>query len=55
MSGYRPPPGSIPTLEVPDLADVRRLRSMGERARAWSRPDAANALARTVLAAGDGG
>ncbi len=37
------------------LSDDRRLRSMGERARAWSRPDAANALARTVLAAGDGG
>ncbi|HET8525436.1 MAG TPA: glycosyltransferase, partial [Actinomycetota bacterium] len=37
------------------LSDDRRLRSMGERARAWSKPDAANALARTVLAAGDGG
>jgi UDP-N-acetylglucosamine--N-acetylmuramyl-(pentapeptide) pyrophosphoryl-undecaprenol N-acetylglucosamine transferase len=37
------------------LSDDRRLRSMGERARAWSRPDAANALARTVLAAGDRG
>ena len=39
--------GCCPTTE--------RLRSMGERARAWSKPDAANALARTVLAAGDGG
>jgi len=28
---------------------------MGERARAWSKPNAANALARTVLAMGDGG
>ena len=37
------------------LSDDHRLRSMGERARAWSKPDAANALARTVLAAGDGG
>jgi UDP-N-acetylglucosamine--N-acetylmuramyl-(pentapeptide) pyrophosphoryl-undecaprenol N-acetylglucosamine transferase len=37
------------------LSDDQRLRSMGERARAWSKPDAANALARTVLAAGDGG
>jgi len=37
------------------LSDDERLRSMGERARAWSKPDAANALARTVVAAGDGG
>ena len=37
------------------LSDDERLRSMGERARAWSKPDAANALARTVIAAGDGG
>jgi UDP-N-acetylglucosamine--N-acetylmuramyl-(pentapeptide) pyrophosphoryl-undecaprenol N-acetylglucosamine transferase len=37
------------------LSDDRRLRSMGERAREWSKPDAANTLARTVLAAGDGG
>jgi len=37
------------------LSDDHRLRSMGERARAWSKPDAANALARTVLAAGGGG
>jgi UDP-N-acetylglucosamine--N-acetylmuramyl-(pentapeptide) pyrophosphoryl-undecaprenol N-acetylglucosamine transferase len=37
------------------LSDDDRLRSMGERARGWSRPDAANALARTVLAAGGGG
>ncbi|HKN81001.1 MAG TPA: Mur ligase domain-containing protein, partial [Actinomycetota bacterium] len=29
MSGYRPPPGSIPTLEVPDLADVRRVHMIG--------------------------
>ena len=29
MSGYRPPLGSIPTLEVPDLADVRRLHMIG--------------------------
>jgi UDP-N-acetylglucosamine--N-acetylmuramyl-(pentapeptide) pyrophosphoryl-undecaprenol N-acetylglucosamine transferase len=37
------------------LSDDHRLRSMGERARAWSKPDAANALARTVLAVGSGG
>ncbi len=37
------------------LSDDHRLRSMGERARAWSKPDAANALARTVLAAGGEG
>jgi UDP-N-acetylglucosamine--N-acetylmuramyl-(pentapeptide) pyrophosphoryl-undecaprenol N-acetylglucosamine transferase len=37
------------------LSDDQRLRSMGDRARAWSKPDAANALARTVLSAGDGG
>lgn len=37
------------------LSDDERLRSMGERARAWSKPDAANALARTVVAARDGG
>ena len=37
------------------LSDDRRLRTMGERARAWSKPDAATALARTVLAAVDGG
>jgi UDP-N-acetylmuramate--alanine ligase len=29
MSGYRPPHGSIPTLEVPDLADVRRVHMIG--------------------------
>ncbi|HEY3264542.1 MAG TPA: Mur ligase domain-containing protein, partial [Actinomycetota bacterium] len=29
MSGYRPPPGSIPTLEVPDLADVGRVHMIG--------------------------
>jgi len=26
---YRPPPGSIPTLEVPDLASVRRVHMIG--------------------------
>jgi UDP-N-acetylglucosamine--N-acetylmuramyl-(pentapeptide) pyrophosphoryl-undecaprenol N-acetylglucosamine transferase len=36
------------------LADEERLRSMGDRARAWARPDAANALARTVVQAGGG-
>jgi UDP-N-acetylglucosamine--N-acetylmuramyl-(pentapeptide) pyrophosphoryl-undecaprenol N-acetylglucosamine transferase len=34
------------------LSDGTRLRAMGERARAWSRPDAAEALARVVAAAG---
>lgn len=34
------------------LSDDDRLRMMGERARAWSRPDAAAALARTVIEAG---
>ncbi|HEX6231147.1 MAG TPA: undecaprenyldiphospho-muramoylpentapeptide beta-N-acetylglucosaminyltransferase [Actinomycetota bacterium] len=34
------------------LDDPDRLRSMGERARAWSRPDAADALAALVLDAG---
>ncbi len=29
MSGYRPPPGSIPTLEVPDLGAVRRVHMIG--------------------------
>jgi len=29
MSTYTPPPGSIPTLEVPDLAGVRRLHLIG--------------------------
>lgn len=29
MSGYRPPHGSIPTLEVPDLADVRCVHMIG--------------------------
>jgi UDP-N-acetylglucosamine:LPS N-acetylglucosamine transferase len=37
------------------LSDDDRLCSMGERARAWSRPDAASALAGAVVAAGDGG
>jgi UDP-N-acetylglucosamine--N-acetylmuramyl-(pentapeptide) pyrophosphoryl-undecaprenol N-acetylglucosamine transferase len=37
------------------LGDQDRLRSMGERARAWSRPDAAEALAGTVLRAGGAG
>jgi UDP-N-acetylglucosamine--N-acetylmuramyl-(pentapeptide) pyrophosphoryl-undecaprenol N-acetylglucosamine transferase len=32
--------------------DPARLDSMGQRARSWSRPDAAQALARVVLAAG---
>jgi UDP-N-acetylmuramate--alanine ligase len=27
--GYRPPPGSIPTLPVPDLADIRRIHMIG--------------------------
>lgn len=34
------------------LEDADALRSMGERARAWSRPEAAAALARAVRAAG---
>lgn len=34
------------------LDDVAGLRAMGERARAWSRPDAAEALARAVVSAG---
>jgi UDP-N-acetylglucosamine--N-acetylmuramyl-(pentapeptide) pyrophosphoryl-undecaprenol N-acetylglucosamine transferase len=34
------------------LEDVAGLRAMGERARGWSRPDAADALARVVVAAG---
>ncbi len=36
------------------LDDDDRLRSMGDRARAWARPDAATALARTVVEAGGG-
>jgi len=36
------------------LSDGDRLLEMGARARAWSRPDAAEALARVVLEAGDG-
>jgi UDP-N-acetylglucosamine--N-acetylmuramyl-(pentapeptide) pyrophosphoryl-undecaprenol N-acetylglucosamine transferase len=34
------------------LDDPGSLERMGERARAWSRPDAADALARVVLGAG---
>lgn len=34
------------------IDDDERLRSMGIRARAWARPDAAHALARTVVQAG---
>jgi UDP-N-acetylglucosamine--N-acetylmuramyl-(pentapeptide) pyrophosphoryl-undecaprenol N-acetylglucosamine transferase len=34
------------------LADPDRLRRMGERARAWSRPHAAESLARAVVGAG---
>jgi UDP-N-acetylmuramate--alanine ligase len=29
MGGYEPPPGSIPTLPVPDLAHVRRVHMIG--------------------------
>jgi UDP-N-acetylglucosamine--N-acetylmuramyl-(pentapeptide) pyrophosphoryl-undecaprenol N-acetylglucosamine transferase len=36
------------------LADPERLETMGERARAWARPDAAGALAGVVLEAGGG-
>ncbi len=36
------------------FSDDERLRGMGERASAWARPDAAEALARVVLEAGDG-
>jgi UDP-N-acetylglucosamine--N-acetylmuramyl-(pentapeptide) pyrophosphoryl-undecaprenol N-acetylglucosamine transferase len=36
------------------LNDTKTLRTMGERARAWSRPDAALALARVVRSAGAG-
>jgi UDP-N-acetylglucosamine--N-acetylmuramyl-(pentapeptide) pyrophosphoryl-undecaprenol N-acetylglucosamine transferase len=36
------------------LSDGDRLRAMGDRASAWARPDAAEALARVVLEAGDG-
>ena len=36
------------------LVDDERLRSMGDHARAWARPDAAVALARTVIEAGTG-
>ncbi len=36
------------------FSDADRLRAMGERASAWARPDAAEALARVVLEAGDG-
>jgi len=35
------------------LADNGTLRTMGDRARAWSRPDAAAALARAVVVAGE--
>jgi UDP-N-acetylglucosamine--N-acetylmuramyl-(pentapeptide) pyrophosphoryl-undecaprenol N-acetylglucosamine transferase len=35
------------------LDDAARLRSMGEGMRSWSRPEAAEALARVVLEAGD--
>jgi UDP-N-acetylglucosamine:LPS N-acetylglucosamine transferase len=34
------------------LDDERTLVAMGERSRAWSRPDAADALAEVVLEAG---
>jgi UDP-N-acetylglucosamine--N-acetylmuramyl-(pentapeptide) pyrophosphoryl-undecaprenol N-acetylglucosamine transferase len=37
------------------LAEPSTLRAMGERARSWSRPDAADALARVVVAAGAAG
>jgi UDP-N-acetylglucosamine--N-acetylmuramyl-(pentapeptide) pyrophosphoryl-undecaprenol N-acetylglucosamine transferase len=37
------------------LADETRRREMGERARAWSRPDADEALARVVTSAGAAG
>ncbi len=36
------------------LSDGERLLEMGGRARAWSRPDAAEVLARVVLEAGEG-
>jgi UDP-N-acetylglucosamine:LPS N-acetylglucosamine transferase len=36
------------------FSDADRLRAMGERASTWARPDAAEALARVVLEAGDG-
>jgi UDP-N-acetylglucosamine--N-acetylmuramyl-(pentapeptide) pyrophosphoryl-undecaprenol N-acetylglucosamine transferase len=36
------------------LDDPDTLRSMGERARTWSRPEAASALARAVRSAGGG-
>jgi UDP-N-acetylglucosamine--N-acetylmuramyl-(pentapeptide) pyrophosphoryl-undecaprenol N-acetylglucosamine transferase len=35
------------------LADGAALRAMGDRARAWSRPDAADALTRAVVGAAD--
>lgn len=35
------------------LGGIEALRVMGDRARAWSRPDAADALARVVVAAAD--
>jgi UDP-N-acetylglucosamine--N-acetylmuramyl-(pentapeptide) pyrophosphoryl-undecaprenol N-acetylglucosamine transferase len=37
------------------LADPGRLSSMGERSRAWSRPDAAQALGSVVMGAGGAG
>jgi UDP-N-acetylglucosamine--N-acetylmuramyl-(pentapeptide) pyrophosphoryl-undecaprenol N-acetylglucosamine transferase len=37
------------------LDDAEALHLMASRARAWSRPDAADALARVVIAAGGGG
>jgi UDP-N-acetylglucosamine:LPS N-acetylglucosamine transferase len=34
------------------LGDPERLRTMAERTRAWSKPEAAEALARAVTTAG---
>lgn len=45
--------GAVLAERIADLlGDPDRLRAMGERARAWSRPDADSALARVVAAAG---
>lgn len=47
--------GAVLAERVAELLDApARLSAMGERARAWSRPDAASALASVVRAAGGG-
>jgi UDP-N-acetylmuramate--alanine ligase len=47
-TGYRPPPGSIPTLAVPDLAGIRQLHMIGVGGAGMS------GIARLLLAGGIG-